>query len=101
MEDDVLLALDERAGRELGERVAVQTPFLDQVQPAQVCAWVSQPGPADQLLDLAVVEHRVSLVDHQLDAVLERHPQHQGPVRQDVVRHQLRIPFLHGAVNAD
>jgi hypothetical protein len=75
LEDDVLVALDERAGGELGDRVAVQSPFIGQVEPAQVSTGVSQSGPPDQSLDLGVVERAVGLVDHELEAVFEAHPQ--------------------------
>ena len=59
----------------MGDHRPVQAALLDQIDPAQVGVRVAQPGPADQPLDLDVVERGVGVIDDELDTFGERHAQ--------------------------
>lgn len=80
LEDDVLPPLDEGAAAQLGEDATIQPPFLDAIDPAQVRVGVTQPGPADQPVDLRVRERGMSVIDGELDTLFERHPQDERVV---------------------
>ena len=80
LEDDVLPPLDERAAPQLGEDAAIQPSFLSAINPAQVRVGVTQPGPADEPVDLRVRERGMRIIDGELDTLFERHPQGKGGV---------------------
>ena len=64
----------------MGDHPAVQATLFDQVEAAEVGVRVTQPRPADQAFDLAVGEGGVGVVDGELDAFFEHHPEGEGVV---------------------
>ena len=80
MEHDVLLPGDELAGPELRDHTAVQAALFEHVDPAEVRVRVAESGAADESFDLAVGERGVGVVDGELDAFLEHHPEGEGVV---------------------
>ena len=94
LEDDVLLALDERAGGQLREHGPVQAALLDQVNAPQIGCWVAQVGPADESVDLGMVEALVGVVDDQLQALAETHADHVVVVLRFDEPHWLRRRVL-------
>ena len=71
------MAGDELAGPQLRDDGPVQATLFEQVQASQVSVGVAQSGTTDQSVDFRVGVGGVGVVDGELDAFLEHHPQRE------------------------
>lgn len=104
LENHVLAAPDEPAGRELGHRHPVEAAALEEVDRADVGLGVPEAGPPRQVADLLRDEVGVRFVHRHLDALGERHPGAHGLVLGGEGGEQLgrpHLPELAGGLRVD
>lgn len=104
LENHVLAAPDEPAGRELGHRHPAEAAALEEVDRADVGLGVPEAGPPRQVADLLRDEVGVRLVHRHLDALGERHPGAHGLVLGGEGGVQLgrpHLPELAGGLRVD